>query len=202
MDSNNSSNLNLEMVQMRHENENEMVKNALAAMLEHSNFQNSSNTTLTQFKKYLKETKRLYDDKDLNGYKEKREKIGPYYPPGKLSSTDVKNICSVIGLPFYMVFCQDFGDHKNGIYMKNFFKFKPQDIIDMYSAVQTATEVHWLLKRVPASYKTDPKNYQQLKKKILTQKPKMIGGVLIRPIFKVHNLYNHALLNAHWLEKN
>ena len=148
--------------------DNDQIKRALAALLDKNlakdgvkpenpflPLKDTEDETLTNFRNYLHDTmSENRNTKDGSTFEKKREDIGIYYPPGKLSSSNVKNICARLGIPFYMVFCQDFGDHKNGIYMRNFYKFKADDIMKLYQTHQEDKETHWLLKQKPAPYET------------------------------------------------
>ena len=106
----NNNNLNFELVQMRQLRfENDMMKRAVYALLENNlkskqdvkDEENGKVLTdkddiLTNFKTYLNENQ-LADNnlsKDST-FQAKREEVGPYYPPGRLSSNDAQ--CQFLG---------------------------------------------------------------------------------------------------------
>ena len=170
---------NFELVEMRQLRlENDMMKRAVYALLDtnlktkevkEEGDETASNKVLTDkddiltnFKSYLNDNQLADNSLADSTFITKREEIGPYYPPGKLSSNNVKNICARLGIPFYMVFCQDFGDHRNGIYMRHFYKFKASDIMKLYATHQKDKEIHWLLKQQPAPYQTGDSEFQVL----------------------------------------
>ena len=179
MNNSNHYQTNLELVEMRQLRlENDMMKRAVHALLEtnlktkevkEEGDETARNKVLTDkddilltFKSYLNDNQLADNSLSDSTFISKREEIGPYYPPGKLSSNNVKNICARLGIPFYMVFCQDFGDHKNGVYMRHFYKFKADDIMKLYQTHQKDKEIHWLLKQKPAPYETSNGEFQVL----------------------------------------